>query len=225
MIDFLGMDGWVAVSKAGKGVETSAKLKQIRVGLESNPFSPQVLNGLMGHEVMGHGLRSFNALRHEKEMLHGLLPGALEFEEGWGMALQQIISGRKVAAGTTHYLSLGLQLGLDREDGKTRGFRDTYEILWRRTIVDALANGEQITDEIVEDAKALARRNVVRTTRGGALDARDISYFEGARKANELLNKIAKSPKADRVSRIKWLSSARFDPTNPRHVAAVGEAA
>jgi len=59
----------------------------------------------------------------------------------------------------------------------------------------------------------------MRTTRGGSLDARDISYAEGARRANQWFNEVARQEPADRQRLLSWMLSGKFDPTIPGHAA------
>lgn len=223
MLAFLGMttDGWQARLSEGKAAGTSSSERHISIGRNRSAFTPARLNALMLHEAVGHGFRAFKAQQQDKQVLKTPLPDFLPFEEGLGTALEQIMTDEKRMAGKQYYLSLGLQLGLDRQDGQARGFRDTYEILWRKAVVEAAVN-EEVTDEVIAKAQRTAEQQCMRTTRGTALDARDISYFDGARKANEWLNTLAELPESERLAQWRWVLSARFDPTRQSHVAVVG---
>lgn len=211
MLDYLGMteSGWVAKTVPGTtAASTSATNKEITIGEGRPPYTANGTNGTSIHEVVGHAFRSRN---------EGARPGSLSFEEGFATALEQAVTGNKRMAGEQYYLSLGLQLGLDRS-GRERDFRDTFEIIWRKIL---LANGSEPTIENVDDARNKAYAQCMRTTRGAALDARDISYFVGAKNAYTWLNQAMMLPELQRVDKLRWVLSNAFDPTNPEHVRII----
>jgi hypothetical protein len=134
----------------------------------------------------------------------------LAFEEGFATAIEQIITGETRTAGEQYYLAIGLQLGLDR-GGKKRDFRETHEIMWRRLVVEALVNGDVISPE---QAQVKAYDQVMRTNRGGAIDARDISYFEGSKRYT-WVNTIASLEPSERKRALRIALSGRFDAADP----------
>jgi hypothetical protein len=209
MIDAMGMVGWEAELTVGKGASSSSEDKEVLIGRDRPPFLPKQLMSTAIHEDIGHGFRAYNSSIQEDRIKQTALPGSLAFEEGFATGLEQIFSGEKRIAGEQYYLSLGLQLGLDR-DGEKRNFRETYEVLWRRLVVTG-------AEEDIDKAKNQAYKQVMRTTRGGMLDARDISYFDGAKRAYAWLNEIAELPQDERHEKLQWVLSGRFDPTNPLH--------
>lgn len=209
MLDAMEITDWKAELSAGKAADTSGAKKKVSVGSKRVPFSPKRLMAIGIHEVIGHGLRAFNSSKQTDKIKQTALPDSLAFEEGLATGFEQIFSGEKRIAGEQYYLSLGLQLGLDR-GGEKRNFRETYEILWRRLVVTDAA-------ESVDDAKDQAYQQVMRTTRGGMLDTRDISYFNGAKRAYAWLNEVAELPRDERLKKLQWVLSGRFDPTNPLH--------
>ena len=143
------------------------------------------------------------------------LPEGLAFEEGLGTAFEQVVTGEKRTPGEQYYTSLSLQLGLDR-CGEKRNFREVYEILWRRIVVSQIADGKP---EDIDTAKEQAYTQCMRTMRGGALDARDISYSEGDKKAYPWLNQLATLSEDQRRAKLKWVLAHSFDPTNETHLA------
>lgn len=216
MLDSLHMDGWKAVFSEKKAIETNAAKKEIRLGKNRPLFTAQTLYSTSIHEIIGHAMRSHNALKQEDPLKQGVFPGNLEFEEGLATGLEQVFGAQKRIAGEQYYLSLGLQQGLD-QNGKKRTFREVYEILWRRLLVIG-------SDTDATDAKNKAYTQVMRTTRGGSLDARDISYFNGSKSAYAWLNDIAKLSVDERREKLSWALSAKFDPTDPASAAVMNKA-
>lgn len=211
----LAAKGWTSRPGKGKAASTNSDAKAIVVGQARDDFTDVTIKTVPLHEGIAHGLRSQNASEQESPVRQRPLPGYLAFEEGFGMALEQIVSGKKRIGGTAYYISLGLQLGMDRETGEKRSFKDIYEIMWRRSL---LGKQDMTSDDIIA-AKQTALQQTMRTTRGGSLDARDISYAEGARKAHQWLNGVAKQEPAERQRLLQWVLSGKFDPTNAAHAA------
>ncbi|MET0979932.1 MAG: tyrosine/phenylalanine carboxypeptidase domain-containing protein [Candidatus Saccharimonadales bacterium] len=205
--------GWTSRPGEGKAASTNSGAKEVVVGENRSDFTDVTVKTVPVHEVVAHGLRAQNASEQELAVRQRPLPGYLAFEEGFGMALEQIISGEKRIGGVAYYLSLGLQLGMDQEIAEKRSFKDTYEIMWRRSLL----NKQNMTSDDIIAAKQTALQQTMRTTRGGSLDARDISYAEGARKAHQWLNDVATQEPTERQRLLKWVLSGKFDPTNQAH--------
>lgn len=208
-LDFFGLTekGWTfeIIPGSTAAASTDSNRKVITIGEKRPDFTKGQLKKTGIHEVLGHAYRASGDVSL----------ASLVFEEGFAVVLEQIVTETpREGSGEQYYTSLGLQFGLDR-DGDQRDFRDTFEIMWRRYIVLAAANGKPITKETAMDK---AYGQVYRTRRGDAIDTRDISYFEGARVAPEWVNTIAELPVAERRRALVWVLSGRFDPTNDQHV-------
>jgi hypothetical protein len=210
--------GWKTELSEGRAVGTDGPTKRILVGSNRAAFSPAAIKGVPVHEAIVHALRYQNAIEQEEPLKRRALPGNLHMEEGLGTSLEQIVTGERRVAGKPYYISLGLQLNLDHPGESKRDFHQTHEIMWRRLLLER-KNGKsgETTEAEVRKAKEDAYQTVIRTTRGNSLDARDISYFEGGRKANKWLNEIAKLPKEERQEKLRWVLSGKFDPTNEIH--------
>lgn len=199
------VEGYDAASASGDKNE-------ITIGRERlEKISPIQLVKTSVHEVIGHLVRAQGAKSQNDPALRLPQSGNLAFEEGLATAIEQIVTGETRIAGEQYYLSLGLQLGLDRS-GDRRDFRDTFEIMWRRAIVESMEKGKKITRELAQDR---AYMQVMRRNRGGALDARDISYFEGSRYAYAWMNQTALLDEASRQDALRIVLSGRFDATDP----------
>ena len=199
--------GWTVKMIPGseQAASTNSNEKTITIGEKRAEFSPMQLIKTAGHEVVGHAFRSEGDTSQ----------ASLAFEEAFSVALEQIITNElRKGSGEQYYTALGLQYGLD-QDGQRRSHRETFEVLWRRLMVRARAEGQEVTQEKAQDQ---AYTQVYRTRRGNAIDTRDRSYFEGARIVPEWANKVAELPKEERLKVLKWVLSGRFDPTNPEQV-------
>jgi hypothetical protein len=204
----LGEKGWRGRTRASGSAETIGSKKVIVVGETRDPFTPSTLKGTGTHEVI-HAIRAENADE---------LQSSLAFEEGLCTGIEQIVMGKRRAVGAPFYISLGLQMGMDRPDEKKRDFRQTYEIMWRRTLL----GDETVSEQSIASAKKKAMTTTMRTTRGNSLDARDISYAEGSRIANKWLNEVAELDDEQRKEKLLWILSGKIDPTNPTHIAMYG---
>jgi hypothetical protein len=216
VLSILGLDkkGWEAVASNGRACEIKGRLKQLRVGMKRGDFTLQTIKGVTLHEGL-HAFREQNMTEQGSAMKQIALPGNVAFEEGALTSVEQMVTGERRIAGLAYYMSLGLQLNLDNGSDKRRDFRQTHEIMWRRSLLQSHANGEPVMEGDILKAKGAAFQTVIRTTRGNSLDARDISYFEGGRKATRWFNEIAVLPEEERRSKLRVMLSAKFDPTNP----------
>lgn len=202
----------------GRSARTSSRDGAIYIGRHRSSFSSSVeAVGVGVHEIIGHAYRSDNATRQVDEIARQPLPGYLDFEEGLATCFEQIITGKKRTPGKQYYMSIGLQAGADK-GGVARSYRQTFEIMWRREVLLMEQAGGAVD---VQVARMNAQRIVQRTRRGGAIDTRDSSYFLGAKKACDWLNEVASLPDDMRLAMLRWVLSAKFDPTNEAHVRVV----
>lgn len=201
----------VVLVEGNEAASTNAQEGTITIGRERIAgYSSQQLVKTGIHESIGHMVRGLRAKQQEEASMRTPQAGNLAFEEGFATGLEQIITGETRIAGEQYYLSIGLQQGIDRQ-GQTRDFRDTFEIMWRRLIVEELVAGRKLSRE---EAQNKAYTQVMRTNRGGALDARDISYFNGSKYSYGWLNSISRLDKEARIDALNIVLSARIDATN-----------
>ncbi len=213
--------GWSVRLIAGKqSADTDGDAREITYGKGRAEFTPKSIVTTPIHEAM-HALRNEHSKERSDVGKVGKLPGALGFEEGFSVVMEQIISGVKRVPGEKYYMQLGLLKGMHMPEGvrAEQSFRAAYEIMWRHA---ALQAKEPLTDEKVTALQASAYGSVMRTTRGNARDNRDISYFDGAMRATIFLNETALLPPDQRIARLKWAFSGVFDPTNPDHAEIYG---
>lgn len=211
----VGLDelGWRTVKAPGKkSNEAVIRKRVIEYGTLRPEFSSTTaMNETNLHEAIGHGYRAMQGYAQEDPSLHAKMPGTDDFEESFATALQQLLSQKPRIAGQRYVLAYGLGKGLD-QNGESRGFREMHDILYRTILVDNAAAGKPIDRQ---EAMKKAYQESSRIRRGGALDARDLSYFLGCKKSYGWMNEIAELPAQERQAKLKWVLSGRFDPTVP----------
>lgn len=204
--------GWKAVLVAGtKSAETKVREKTIEFSEGKADYaSTTAMNETVVHEAIGHAWRAEQSFGQDNPSLRMKMPGTDDFEESFATALQQLISQKPRIAGQRFVLAYGLSKGMDR-GGVPRDFRDAHEILKDMLVIDNVAAGK---DPGVDAAEQKAYLEGNRIRRGGALDARDLSYFLGCKKSYVWMNEIALLPAEERQAKLRWILSGRFDPTD-----------
>ena len=213
--------GWkVEAVEGSRAADANAKTKQITFGKQRFGLRPESIVTTPIHEGI-HALQYQNASEQDFEHLRSSLPDSLAFAEGLPTAIEQVISGKKRMPGEKYYLQLGLLKGLHlpEDEQAEQSFRTVYNIMWRRAALQEKGALEPATIATLQND---AYRAIMRTARGGARDNRDISYFEGARKATQFLNETAAMTPELRKQRLAWVLSGVFDPTIPKHAALFG---
>ena len=215
LIAAVGLDelGWRNVKAEGKkSNEAVIRKRVIEYGTLRPDFtSTTAMNETNLHEAIGHGYRAMQGYGQADPSLHAKMPGTDDFEESFATALQQLLSQKPRIAGQRYVLAYGLGKGID-QDGESRGFREMHDILYRTIMVENAATGKSVDKQ---EAMKKAYQEVSRIRRGGALDARDLSYFLGCKKSYGWMNEIAELPAGERQAKLKWVLSGRFDPTVP----------
>lgn len=213
----VGLDelGWRTVKAPGKkSNEAVIRKRVIEYGTLRDDFaSTTAMNETNLHEAIGHAYRAMQGYAQADPSLHAKMPGTDGFEESFATGLQQLLSQKPRIAGQRYVLAYGLGKGLDRE-GESRGFREMHDILYRTILVENADAGKPVDRQ---KAKEKAYQECSRIRRGGALDARDLSYFLGSKtsEAYAWMNEIAELPAEERQAKLKWVLSGRFDPTIP----------
>lgn len=192
------------------------------------------------HEFGVHGQRSINGLKTDLPVLGlGLFtePTAehradyLTFEEGLATTVEEMIGDTPpqwTPAKLGHYINISLaEQGFD--------FRDVFETAWRYRALTSLKDGEDVTDQAIEKAKANAYNACVRIFRGTQPDLReatgldnapltfnkDLAYLEGRYVAMNYLQQLYE--RQDNTG-VEQLFAGKFDPTNPQQLELVQRA-
>lgn len=186
----------------------------VSVGLKrSTAFTPRDIIRLAFHEWT-HVLRRHNAQLQDSPEKQVASPSNLAFEEAFCVLTERTLVDESYISGVNYYKSVGLQMNLDKTQdthnlSDMRSFRDVLTIM---TLAEVIEKNTIDRDEI-EKIKTRLYNQVMRSTRGSALDARDLSYHIGDQKAKESIKNIAELPQEKRQEMIQWYFSAQFDPT------------
>ena len=206
-----------------KSISTSQEKCAVEVGAKRKSLNNMEMRQLLLHEVGVHVQRRLNGDRANFVALGSGLVGYEDPEEGLGVVMEQIYSGKTREAGIQYYTLLGLAIGLD---GKPRDFRDIYEIGWRREAMLKVVNTDkELTEEVIAKAKSQAYIQCVRIFRGtpcnlpGVVYPKDIVYHDGNAKIWSYLNTIKGNEKA-----FKQLFKGKFNPTDPNQLKLVESA-
>lgn len=190
--------------------------KGVAVGMQrKTPFNAKSLTRLPFHEWL-HVLRRHNARKQLKPENRLATRANLAFEEALCVLMERTLIKESYTSGVKYYKAIGLQMGLDRtQDNRNldhmRDARETIEIM---ALAEGLSSGAD-TEEAFEACKEKVYDAVMRTTRGGALDARDLSYHAGDQQAKEAVLRIRELPDDERQAELKFYFSGQFNPMNP----------
>jgi hypothetical protein len=194
-------EGWT-IERGGVGISVEASTRTISVSNTMSGDGPKI-RGLIAHEFV-HVL---SAIRGYET---GVLPMALGFakygpsQEGLGRVLEMAVSGNHEVAGVAPYITIGYM-----SDG--HGFRDTFELKWRIAALEAIKEGEMLTDEMIDAARNKAYVAVSRVARG--TDSmplhKDIYYYDGTKKMWEYFETF----EGDEFM-LNMALLGKFDPTN-----------
>jgi len=169
-------EGWRVVIEKATAVNVKALEKKIVVPDEGRKLSPDVLRGLVVHEIGVHMFRSIMGEHANLGPLRSGLANYYDSEEGLGVVVEQALRGKYRVAGEGHYITTGLAY-FDKKD-----FRDTFEIKWRLGVLSKLKEGVELTDEAVAKERSLAYGAAMRIFRGTDTLPwfKDLAYYNGA---------------------------------------------
>jgi hypothetical protein len=137
------------------------------------------------------------------------LPGYLEFEEPFATAIEEIYSQQRSVKGGQYVLAIAVSAGID---GVERDFRDSFELLWRLSVINGSHEGKN-PEEAAEKAKKVAYNSLLRIWRGMPTDVPGCVYPKDRVYYNEdvwryLTHNGNPLPRADFLR----LLQAKYDP-------------
>ncbi len=187
----------------------------VSVGLRrEKPFVRRDMIRLAFHEWL-HVFRRDNALRQNDPAKRLPTPANLAYEEAFCVLAERTLVDEQYVSGVNYYKSVGLQMNLDKTQDNhnlrhMRNFRDVLDIM---TLGEQLESGK--TDaKSRQTIRSRLYNQIMRTTRGTVLDARDLSYHIGDQRAKQSIDGIKDLSAHERQEHIKWYLSAQFDPTD-----------
>lgn len=180
----------------------------------AKPFTGDDITRLALHEWT-HVMRRHNAREQEAVDKRLATPSNLAFEEAFCVLIERTLIDQSYVSGAQYYRAIGLQLGLDTTQDSydlshMRDFRQTLDIT---AIIDGLKAGAE-DEEAFAAKRTSGYSKVLRTTRGGAMDARDLSYHIGDQRAKEAILAIKELPTGLRRDKLRTYFMAQYDPTS-----------
>lgn len=187
-------EGWEVVIKDAGSINVIASEKQVVIPENRDPMSRDEIAGLVVHELGVHMLRSIMGEETDMPLLKMGLSDYYDSEEGLGRAFEQALTGKYEDSGVQYYLIAGLMSSVGK-DNEPKSFRETYEIMWRRQLLLDMkeADLDNITEDVIAQAKDLAFRQIIRIARGTSGQAcllKDLAYFRGSQNTWEHLERI-----------------------------------
>lgn len=179
--------------------------EQLSLRSQDRQFTPEMIQGLIAHEINTHVLRKVRAEKGRFNLLEIGLDRFEEGEEGLATYREHQETGVVDFAGLENYFTAGLAYGLDGE--QQRDFTGVFEVLKHYyTVFDKPENAED-----------LAWKRCMRLFKGtpgnvkGLVFLKDIIYRKGNIATYELMKKDY-SEKID-------LDIGKYNPTNQRHIS------
>lgn len=186
---------------------------------------------LVCHEIGVHVQRSVNGETLGDEFLRIGVPEYIDFEEGLGITVEYLISGKIPDKVMDYYVEAALALGL--LTGKEMSRSELIQFVIDRETLRAHRDGEQIDEKAIIE---IARMNIDRVFRGGdavqyednngtsrqAVFVRGGIYLKGfLRVITYMVDRMDESYSADAI--FKYLLSGKFDPTKEVHQKYVAQ--
>ena len=209
-------EGWTVDIEGAKSINVKSAEKRIIIPEDRGNLTYQDVRRLVVHELGVHVLRAITGGETNLDPLRQGLNGYYDAEEGLGVVMEQALMGKFKEAGIPAYITAGLAYcdGLD--------FRDTYEVKWHLSVLEAAKDGRVIGELDIAKAKKTAYGSVVRSFRG--TDElpwfKDLAYYNGAIEMWKHLEKI----KGDDI-KFMFILMGKADPANINHERIMYETA
>ena len=169
-------EGWKVDIEPAKSINVKSTEKRIVIPEDRGDISYAVLRGLIVHEIGVHMLRAVTGAETDLLPLQNGLNDYYDAEEGLGVVMQQALKGKFTESGIEPYITAGLAY----HDSKD--FRDTFEVKWRLSALEAVGDSGEITDASITKARNTAYGSVMRSMRG--TDElpwfKDLAYYNGS---------------------------------------------
>lgn len=214
---------WRLEMKPQASLSVNAEERTITVASQREAALPSEVVGLIAHELLVHALRGHNGAQTGDPALAATPPEAVDAEEGLGILTEEAVTGHFPEKARDRYIDIALALGV--VDGQRVGRQRLSRLYYARQVIR-----EQVAGRTV-DRKRLRQRTqrhidrICRFSVGSSLalaatpvSTRDCTYYKGyQRLADYVMQQIEQGVPA--VELFRYLSSAKFDPTNPEHLS------
>ncbi len=218
---------WKVVISNGTSVYVVVRKKQINIGSRRGRVTIQEAKGLLAHELLVHAMRGKNGYKTGNRMLAIGLPGYLHSEEGLGVLHEMAVNNNLPDKARDRYLDIALALGTI--DGVERPRSQLFRLTYARHLTRAQALNHD--PQVINDIKPRVWAHIDRIYRGGkgfgrasqqAVFTKDIIYFDGfIAMSDYIVRRIYKGDLPEVI--FNYLSSAKFDPNNPRHTRLISQ--
>jgi hypothetical protein len=217
--------GWAAkyVGKAVAGFRVQPAQKDIECGDRSKPITWEIYEQLILHEVGVHVERAVNGetLGVNPMLVHGMA-GTIDFEEGLGLLIEKIWTGKEEGLERDHYRYLIGTYASGAIDGKKHSVDQTFKFAVQLKTVEKLATqiakGEHIDVAAAQkSACSLIFEHVYRAFRGmpeGLTMNKNLAYYAKKVEVIEYFNNSELSA----TGALKYLLQAKFNPNDPKQV-------
>lgn len=145
-----GITGWDVRPTDESSIDTSQQQKVIFVPTDRRMSLEEFDRVIQSHEIDEHVARRVNGDTSGEPILGGTgCAGYLAWEEGNGKVNEGLVAGEvdPSAAAFEYFLSSGLILGYDQEEGMGRNFGQTFDIVWRMKYIEAFLAGKLTADD------------------------------------------------------------------------------
>lgn len=168
-------EGWTVVIEDAKSINVKPTEKRIVIP-PNIKRSYEPTRGLVVHELGVHFMRALTGGDTDFGPLSTGLTDYDAAEEGLGKVMEQAIKGKYSDVGVDYYIAAGLAYFEDKN------FDDIVNIQSRLSLLGALKEGEEVTDELIEKKRASAYNSTYRIMRGtDELPLfKDLSYYNGS---------------------------------------------
>lgn len=212
---------WAVELKDGTSLSVNAATRKIKIANRRESASVKDTRGLIAHELLVHGLRAMNGYKTGDKKLATGLSGYLDSEEGLGILAEAAINGELPDKAYDRYVDIAFALG--HIDGVQRTRQELFEISYARQQIRAELRGDNTSiDSLVPRVWSHIDR-IFRGSPGDTLGTRqaiftkDIAYYVGYKQmARYITQQLDNGKSAKDV--FTYISQAKFDPTNPKHV-------
>ena len=215
---------WKVVETGGNSLSMSSASNEIRVPKNRQSSSAAETRGLLGHELLAHGVRPQNGYLTGFEEFGKGLAGWTDTEEGLGVAIEYALTGNLPDKITSRYIDIALAMGT--VDGKQKTRSELFKISFARKYVQTQLEGTVIDAAAIQDMTLGMWGHIDRIYRGGrgdtftpnqAIFTKDIIYFTGY---TDIAGFIVKQIDNGRSARdvMEFLLSGRFNPIDPKHI-------
>ena len=198
------------------------KKHEIQIGKKGS-YGPKRMKRLFIEEALVHAQRTMNGAKTGDETIEHGLPGYLASEEGLAKFVQVSMGEELGEKSVDFYVDTSFALGQLGQEPVSRP--ELVDFYVDKMVVRQQAQQNEIDmDKLYDDAWRYANR-IYRGSLGNehiGVNTKDIAYYQGYLIiGNYIKQELDRGIEAGEL--LDYLLSGRFDPTNQRHVASIGQ--